>query len=153
MSEPRGVDLLAVEHAQGLRALAREPDVAAAAGINMAPSPGDVADYITAATQAREEGRSYVFVMTEGAKVLGICRLIGVRGVPRLIVAIGHAYREQGNGAALVSHVLEFAFDNLALERVTATGACLRLVSQFGLLSDGHGLTRQEWQEARAKTG
>ena len=76
-----------------------------------------------------------------------------MRGIPRLIVAVGQAYRGQGNGSLLVGHVLEFAFENLALDRVTATGACLRLVSQFGLLADGHGLARQEWQEARTKTG
>ena len=69
-------------------------------------------------------------------------RLIGVRGFPRLIVAVGHAYRGQGNGSFLVRHVLEFAFENLKLDRVTATGPCLRLVSQFGLVSDGHALAR-----------
>ena len=118
----------------------------------MAPSTGDVAEYIAAAVKAREEGRAYVFVLTNGNQVLGVCRLIGVRGVPRLIVAVGHAYREQGNGSFLVRHVLEFAFENLGLEQVTATGACLRLVSQFGLQSNGQGLARKEWQEARVKT-
>ncbi|HEX6941699.1 MAG TPA: GNAT family N-acetyltransferase [Gemmatimonadaceae bacterium] len=151
MSETRGVFLLSAEHAEGLRALSREPDVAVVAAISIAPSPGEVADYIAEATNAQEDGRSYVFVLTEGAKVSGLCRLIGVRGVPRLIVAIGHAYRGQGNGSFLVKHVLQFAFENLELDRVTATGACLRLVSQFGLLSDGHSLSRQDWQEARAK--
>lgn len=153
MSESRGVHLLSPAHAEGLRALFREPDVAAAAGFGMSPSPDAVAEYIADAHKAQEEGRSHVFVLTEGAELLGICRLIGVRGVPRLIVAVGHAYREQGNGSVLVRHVLEFAFENLELDRVTATGACLRLVSQFGLQADGHALAREEWQEARAKTG
>ena len=129
-----------------------EPDFAAAIGMITAPSPEAVADYIQAATKAQEEGRAYVFVLTDGNQVLGVCRLIGVRGVPRLIVAVGHAYREQGNGSFLVRHVLEFAFENLGLEQVTATGACLRLVSQFGLQSNGQGLARKEWQEARATT-
>ena len=153
MTEPREVHPLTASHAEGLRALFREPDVAAVAGFSAAPSPLAIADYIAAATEAREEGRSFVFVLTNRETVLGVCRLIGVRGVPRLIVAVGHAYRGQGNGSFLVGHVLEFAFENLGLERVTATGPCLRLVSQFGLLADGHGLTRQEWQEARTKTG
>ena len=151
MSEPRGVYLLSAEHAEGLRALAREPDFAAATALSVAPSPGEVADYITAATKAREEGRSWIFVLTNRAEVLGVCRLIGVRGVPRLMVAVGHAYRGKGNGSFLVKHVLEFAFESLGLDRVTATGACLRLVSEFGLLSDGHSLNRQDWQEARAQ--
>jgi RimJ/RimL family protein N-acetyltransferase len=152
VSEARGVYLLSAEHAEGLRALAREPDFAAATSLSVAPSSGEIRDYIEAATKAREEGRSYVFVLTDRKEVLGMCRLIGVRGVPRLIVAVGHAHRGQGNGSFLVGHVLEFAFENLELDRVTATGACLRLVSQFGLLSDGHSLTRQDWHEARAKT-
>jgi RimJ/RimL family protein N-acetyltransferase len=142
---------LSTAHAEGLRALSREPDVAAAAGLGVALSPEEAADYIAEATSSREEGRAYVFVLTDHTAVSGVCRLIGVAGVPRLIVAIGHAYRGQGNGSLLVRHVLEFAFENLGLERVTAGGACLRLVSQFGRL-DGNGLTRQEWQAARART-
>ena len=153
MTEAREVQPLSASHAEGLRALFREPDVAAAAGFSAAPSPLAVVDYIAAATEAREDGRSFVFVLTDRGAVLGLCRLIGVRGVPRLIVAVGHAYRGQGNGSFLVGHVLEFAFEQLGLERITATGPCLRLVSQFGLQADGHGLARQEWQEARTKTG
>ena len=152
MSEPRGVYLLSAAHAEGLRALSEEPDVAAAAGFGVSLMPVAVADYIAATTNAREDGRAWVFVLAEGAEVLGICRLIGVRGVPRLIVAVGRAYRGKGNGSFLVRHVLEFAFDNLKLEQVTATGPCLRLVSQFGQL-DGNALTRQEWLAARVKTG
>ena len=138
------VDLLSPAHAEGLRVLAVEPDFAAAAAINVAPLPGEVAAYIVAATKAREEGRSWVFVLTDRTGMLGVCRLIGVRGVPRLIVAVGQAHRGKGNGSFLVRHVLEFAFENLKLELVTATGACLQLVSQFGQV-DGNGLTRQAW--------
>lgn len=152
MSEPRGVSLLSASHADGLRALLREPDVAGAAGFSASPSPLAVADYIAVATKAREEGRSWVFVLSDRGEVSGICRLIGVRGVPRLIVAIGSAHRGKGNGSFLVRHVLEFAFEKLELERVTATGACLRLVSQFGLVSDGHELTRREWHEAQSQS-
>jgi RimJ/RimL family protein N-acetyltransferase len=115
----------------------------------LAPSPDEIAGYIAAATQARGEGRSYIFVLTNGSAVSGVCRLIGVRGVPRLIVAIGHAYRGQGNGSFLVRHVLAFAFDSLGLEQVTATGPCLSLVSQFGRLSDGGALTREDWLEQK----
>ena len=153
MTEAREVQPLSASHAEGLRVLFREPDVAAAAGFSAAPSPLAVADYIAAATEAQEDGRSFVFVLTDRAAVLGVCRLIGVRGVPRLIVAVGHAYRGQGNGSFLVGRVLEFAFENLGLDRVTATGPCLRLVSQYGLQADGQGLARQEWLEARTKTG
>jgi hypothetical protein len=152
VSEPRGVYLLSAAHAEGFRALSGEADFAGAVGISMAPSPDEVADYVAAATKAREEGRSYVFVLTDRSEVLGVCRLIGVRGVPRLIVAVGQPFRGRGNGSFLVRHVLEFGFENLQLDRVTATGACLRLVSQFGLGLNADGLTRQEWQEARAKT-
>lgn len=151
MSKSREVHLLSAVHAEGLRALSLEPDVAAVAAVGVALSPAEVADYIAVATKAREEGRAYVFVLTDRTEVLGVCRLIGVLGVPRLIVGIGHAYRGQGNGSFLVRHVLEFAFESLMLERVTATGACLGLVSQFGRL-DGNGLTRLEWQAAQAKS-
>ncbi len=151
MSESRGVYLLSTAHAAGLRILSREPDVAAAAGMNIAASEDDIGAYIASATRAREEGWAYVFVLTRGTEVSGVCRLIGIRGVPRLIVAIGHAYRGQGNGSFIVRHVLEFAFDTLELEQVTATGACLRLVSRFGSRSGGQGLTKAEWLEARAR--
>ncbi len=145
VSESREVHLLSSAHAEGLRELLVEPDVAAVAAVNVTPSPDEVAEYVAGTIGAREEGRAYVFVLTDRAAVTGICRLIGVLGVPRLIVAIGHAYRGKGNGSLLVRHVLQFAFETLQLERVTATGACLRLVSQFGRLEES-GLTRQEWQ-------
>ena len=151
VSESREVHLLSTAHAEGIRALSREPDVAAAVGLSVALSPEEAAEYIAVATSAREEGRSYVFVLTDRSEVLGVCRLIGVLGVPRLIVAIGRAYRGQGNGSFLVRHVLAFAFETLQLERVTATGACLLLVSQFGRVHDS-GLTRQEWQAAEPKS-
>ena len=127
-----------------------EPDVAAAAGLSVSLSVDQALEYIATVTKAREEGRSYIFVLTDGDDVSGICRLIGVLGLPRLIVAIGRRYRGHGNGSFLVRHVLEFAFETLQLERVTATGACLRLVSQFGR-SESNGITRQEWLAANAK--
>ena len=138
------VSLLSTEHAEGLRALSREYDFAAAAGVSVAMSPEEVVEHIATVTEAQKEGRSYVFVLTDGSDVLGVCRLIGVRGVPRLIVSIGGAYRGQGNGSFLVKHVLAVAFNDLQLDRVTAGGACLRLLSQFGRLA-GDGLTREEW--------
>lgn len=151
MTEVRTVSPLAAAHSEGIRALSREPDVAAAAAMSVNLSAEDALEYIATANTAREEGRSYVFILTRDAEVSGICRLIGVLGVPRLIVAVGGAYRGQGNGAYLVRHVLQFAFETLQLERVTATGACLNLVSQFGP-ADGNGLTRENWLAARAKT-
>jgi RimJ/RimL family protein N-acetyltransferase len=155
VSEARAVSPLNAAHVEGLCTLSTEFDVAAAAAMNVALSAEEAAEYIDTAIKARDEGRSYIFVLTDSTEVLGVCRLIGVLGVPRLIVAIGGAYRGRGNGSFLVKHVLEFAFEKLQLERVTAGGPCLRLVSQFGSPSTTHaigGITRQEWQAGRAKT-
>jgi RimJ/RimL family protein N-acetyltransferase len=155
VSEVRTVSPLTAAHAEGLRALSMEYDFAAAAAMNVGLSAVEAAEYIDAAEKAREEGRSYIFVLTDRDEVLGLCRLIGVLGVPRLIVAIGGAYRGRGNGSFLVKHVLEFAFEKLRLDRVTASGPCLNLVSQFGSLSTIHaigGINRREWQAARART-
>lgn len=143
----RTVSFLSAAHAEGLRELSREPDFTAATALSVDLSPEDAASYIATATKAREEGRSYIFVLTEGTEVLGVCRLIGVLGVPRLIVAIGGDYRGQGNGSFLVKRVLQVAFEELQLERVTASGACLRLLTQFGQL-DGNGLTREAHKAA-----
>jgi RimJ/RimL family protein N-acetyltransferase len=143
----RRVELLSAEHAKGVRALSTDFEFAAAAGVTVGLSAEGATDYIAAAEQARKESRSYVFVLIDGAEVLGVCRLIGVRGVPRLIVAIGRPYRGQGNGSFLVKHVLEFAFAKLGEEQVTASGPCLRLLAQFGPLSGGQALTRKDWQE------
>lgn len=148
MSSDRKVELLSAEHAEGLRLLSMEPDVAGVAGVDVGISLDAAADFIGIATKAREDGRSYVFVLVEDGEVTGVCRLIGVLGVPRLIVGVRHAYRGQGNGAFLVRHVLENAFETLGLGLVTATGPCLRLVSQYGRL-DGNGLTRSEWVAAQ----
>jgi RimJ/RimL family protein N-acetyltransferase len=149
MTELRSVSFLSAEHAEGFQALSREPDFAAAAGVDVALSLDEARQVIATATEAREEGRSYVFALTkDSVGLLGVCRLIGVLGVPRLIVSIGSAYRGQGNGVFIVRHVLTFAFDTLQLERVTAGGACLRLVARFGQL-DGNGLTREAWLAKR----
>ena len=132
--------------------MSNEPDVAAAAGMKVALSAEEAAEYITTAVQASEEGKSYVFVLTDGADVSGVCRLIGVRGLPRLIVAIGSPYRGMGNGSFLVRHVLQFAFETLKEDRVTASGACLVLLAQFGRVN-GNELTRQAWEAARKPAG
>lgn len=151
VNESLSIAPVALAHAEGIRALSREPDFAAAAGMAIALSEEGAADYIATATKARNDGRSYIFVLTRGTEVLGVCRLIGVLGVPRLIVAIGGAYRGQGHGSLLVRHVLEFAFETLQLERVTASGACLVIVAQCGHVN-GNTLTRQEWLAKRART-
>jgi RimJ/RimL family protein N-acetyltransferase len=147
MMKERRVELLTAEHAEGLRVLSTDFAFAAAAGVSVGLSAEKAADYIAVAAKAREEGRSYVFVLVDGTVVMGVCRLIGIRGVPRLIVAIGLPYRGQGNGSFLVRHVLEFAFAKLGEERVTASGPCLRLLAQFGPLSGGQALTRKDWQQ------
>jgi GNAT superfamily N-acetyltransferase len=151
VTQDRKVELLSADHIEGLRLLSMEPDVAGVAGIDVAIPLDAAAEFIGIATKAREDGRSYVFVLVEDGEVSGVCRLIGVLGVPRLIVGVRHAYRGRGNGAFLVRHVLEYAFETLGLELVTATGPCLRLVSQYGRL-DGNGLSRSEWMAARGKT-
>jgi RimJ/RimL family protein N-acetyltransferase len=129
-----------------------EPEVAAVMGVSGPMSPDESEAYVIQAIQARDEGRSYVFVLTDRGEVTGVCRLIGVRGVPRLIVATARSQRGKGNGSFLVERVLEFAFQHLELEQVTASGACLQLVSQFGTLSreDGQVLRRADWLAARA---
>jgi RimJ/RimL family protein N-acetyltransferase len=147
VSETRAVQLLSPEHAEGLRLLSTDLEFSAAAGTAVGLTEEGAAQYIDVAAKARDEGRSYVFVLTEGPDVLGVCRLIGVRGVPRLIVAIGLAYRGRGNGSFLVKQVLKFAFENLKEEQVTAGGACLRLLAQFGPLSGGDALRRQDWHD------
>jgi GNAT superfamily N-acetyltransferase len=147
----RKVELLAAHHAEGLRLLSMEPDLAAVAAIDVSISLDAAAEFIDIATKAREAGRSSVFVLVEGSEVTGVCRLIGILGVPRLIVGVRYAYRGRGNGAFLVRHVLAHAFETLGVEQVTATGPCLRLVSRFGRV-DGNRLTRAEWNAARAKS-
>jgi RimJ/RimL family protein N-acetyltransferase len=147
MVSERRVELLSPEHAEGVRVLSTDFEFAATAGVTVGLSAKGATDYIAAAEQAREEGRSYVFVLIDGTAVLGVCRLIGVRGVPRLIVAIGQPYRGEGNGSFLVKQVLEFAFAKLGEQQVTASGSCLRLLAQFGPLSGGQALTRKGWQD------
>lgn len=151
MSETRRVQPLSADHAEGLRALSSEPDFAGAAGVDLNLTLEEARKTIATAVEASEEGRAYVFVLTRGTDVLGVCRLIGARGVPRAIVSIGGAYRGQGNGLFVLRHVVDFAFETLKLERVTAGGACLQLLSRLGRL-DGNSLTRSEWLAARPRT-
>lgn len=151
MNDSREVQLLSLAHVDGLRALSTEVDIVAVLGAGGILSQEGAEEYIDAATIAAGEGRSYVFVLTDKTEVLGACRLIGVLGVPRLIVAIRQASRGQGNGSFLVRRVLEFAFQKIGLERVTASGPCLRILAQFGRLS-GNALDRHDWEDFPAGT-
>ena len=148
MSDICDVHVLSNHHADGIQALFTEPDVAAVAGADVGMSLEAVDEYIKVATEAREDGWAYIFVLTVGTRVTGICRLIGVRGVPRLIVGVSAAYRGRGFGAILVRHVLEFAFEKLGVEQVTASGPCLALVSRYGRI-EGAALSRAAWMAAQ----
>src|SRR5688500_16694429 len=66
VSESRAVQLLSPEHAEGLRLLSTDPEFSAAAGVAVGLSAEGAAEYIAGAAKAREEGRSYVFVLTDG---------------------------------------------------------------------------------------
>ena len=51
--------MLSAAHAEGVRVLSMEPDVAAAAGLGIALSAEETRDYIAAATKAREQMQGY----------------------------------------------------------------------------------------------
>jgi RimJ/RimL family protein N-acetyltransferase len=156
VSEPRGVYALSPDHADAIRALSAEPDTASVLGVTGPLSSTDALAFIGERANERSGGRAYAFALVERGNVSGVCGLMNVlSAAPTVYVAIGRSHRSNGNATFAIHLVLEFAFENLKLERVSTIapeGACRRLFERLGFSSssDALMLNRQEWHETRS---
>jgi hypothetical protein len=166
--------LLSPAHAEAIQRLATEPEIAAMMGLPERVHATSVGNYIAQHLERRAEGREYVYVLSDRKEVLGLCGLHGVgqANPAELDVCVGRPYLGKGNATFAVNRVLEFAFQNLQLERVRSrasvtSAACQHVLEKLGFqalhaeprgdaalgLSDRreafYEITRQQWQEAR----
>lgn len=158
MSEARGVYGLTLNHADDIRSLCEEPDLAALFGVDSPLSRENVTAMIERKLQERAAGAAYEFVCTRSGMVLGYGALLdATTGSPRVVVGVASAHRRQGHGTFTMQRLLELAFENLQRERVVAHGnddAATEFLTRmgFGHMDGGYALTRQQWQEARHRS-
>lgn len=164
MGETRGVYALSPDHADAIRSLARDPEIAVAIGISGSPSERDVRDWISAQGHARAEGRAYLFVLSDGDDVVGLCGLTDAGGAepPRFTVTIDRAHRGTGHAAFAGRRMLELAFQNLQLDRIVSgtsgtSAAWLHVLERLGFeprpgQAGTHEITRERWRDARARS-
>ncbi len=158
MHERRAVHSLSVSHAPASQSLCEDPEIAALLGLSRSPSRDDVTRFIEERLAARNAGSAYVFLLTQGTTILGICGLLdaGSGTPPELMVATASGHRGAGHATFASERVLELAFVNLQLERIQAHPvmshpACSRLLSRLGFSTTGGRaeLTRGHWQDGR----
>lgn len=164
MAEGRGVYLLSQSHRDDLQRFATDRAVAAMLDVADLSSASGVDHYITRQRQERAEGSDYVFVVLDGGQGLGLCSLRGIVGgkTPQLEIWIAEEHRGKGHATFAAKIVLEFAFQNLQLERVRSAAAdssdaCRRVLEKQGFQaavmasSDGalYEITREQWQDVR----
>jgi len=98
---------------------------------------------------ARDDGSGYGFVIRERGELRGLGAVRGIAGSgAELGVLIDPGCRRQGYGAFALGLILEFAFRNLRLDRLSASGppgeAWRRTLAREGFAADGT-LTAAWW--------
>ncbi|MGH7712619.1 MAG: GNAT family N-acetyltransferase [Gemmatimonadaceae bacterium] len=159
MGESRAVYMLSAAHAEALRRLATDPEVAELLGVSDLSSANSVDNYISQQQQTRSKGREHMFVLTDREQVLGLCGLHGVAGAnaPEMNLWIARPHRGRGNATFAARLMLELAFENLQLDCVRTrapdrTAACRHLLEKHGfreVRAEVYEITRQQWQNAR----
>lgn len=142
VSESRGMYSVSLAHVDALQRLAADPAIAAALGVGGEPTTGAMAEAIGRHLAQYAAGSGYAFVLTQGEGVLGVCTVQGIEAPdpPVLEVHLAGEHRNGDNAAFAAGLLLEFAFENLLLDRVTLNGD---VGGATGLV------TRVSWQEER----
>lgn len=163
MGESRGVYMLSAAHVDALRPLLADSQIAAALELPRPFGEAQTRDWVTTQMRARGEGRAYLFVISDSGAVLGVCGLMNAgHGEPaRFVVALPPVHRGKGHARFAGERVLEFAFQNLQLDRVTAgtpdgDPAWWHVLRRLGFgqrpPAPGDPSTRQaEWEITRAQ--
>jgi hypothetical protein len=124
---------------------------------------GASADAIAQMIRDRDDGLGYSFAIRDRAEVVGYYFIhgIGVADARGLGGWVGPAHRGQGYGTFGLGMVLQFAFQNLRLDRVFADSAplpddraaWLRVLAKhrFDASSEPPSLNREGWRAARER--
>ena len=144
-----GVYLLAPEHAPALQILASNPAIAATTRIPHPYPPDGARQFVELHLKERAEGRAYVFAVVDRNVVVGVCGLHGIANgeAEELGYWIGEQFWGKGYASFAVKLVLQFAFQNLALQRVGALALESNAASRRILVKNGFVLLRTERQQ------
>ena len=172
-SHARGLYLLSPEHAEPVRRLVADPSIAESVRASRTGLDHTGADFVALMNGRREAGTAYGFATVDGGEVVGVVTLEGIYedGGPDLVFWVGRPHWRKGYATFAVKMALEFAFQNLRLERVRAAAAgsnigALRVLEKQGFApsrSDAAGdaaedragrrvdftLERQRWIDLR----
>lgn len=112
------------EHAPAIQSLAAHPDVAATTLIpHPYPKDGAIRFVEDAVLPGRAAGTRYPFVMIVDGDVVGHISLIHVdrdRGAAEVGYWVGRPYWGRGYASAALRHLVDFAFEELGLDRIYA---------------------------------
>jgi [ribosomal protein S5]-alanine N-acetyltransferase len=134
-----GVYVLSLEDADALQRLASDPAVAATTRIPH-PYPENAArEFVSHQLKERAEGTAYVFAIKDRQQLVGVCGLHGIEGdqAKELGFWIGRPFWGKGYATFGVRMVLQFAFQNLKLQRIhsyafESNGASRRVLERNG---------------------
>ena len=165
-STSAGVYLLVAEHADAVQRFAADASLARMAGIPHPPSATAGDEMVARTTADRNSGAAYWNAVVDRGEVKGLAALLNPYTDNGEVRAwIDPASRRRGYGELAVRMVLEFAFRNLQLRRVTTIAhpddsAATRTLAKFGFVPADdtpgaarsapnaatiYALTRTEW--------
>jgi RimJ/RimL family protein N-acetyltransferase len=141
-----GVYLLAPEHAETIQRLASDAAVAATTRLPHPYPENGARDFIARQVKERADGTAYVFVIQERQEVVGLCGLHGIEDsqARELGFWVGRPFWGKGYASFGVKMVLQFAFQNLRLERVGSCALDSNAASRRVLEKNGFRLLRLE---------
>jgi RimJ/RimL family protein N-acetyltransferase len=146
VTQNRGTELLSLAHAEAIQRLVSDPLVAATTRIPHPYPENGAREFIEQQMKERAEGNAYVFAITERREVVGVCGLHGIerKQARDLGFWTGRPFWGKGYATFGVKMVLEFAFQNLRLERVNACALESNAASRRVLEKNGFQLLRLE---------
>jgi [ribosomal protein S5]-alanine N-acetyltransferase len=141
-----GVYLLSLEDAEAIQRLASDADVAATTRIPHPYPENGARDLISGQLKERAEGTGYIFTIKDRQELVGLCGLHGIEGASarELGFWIGRPFWGKGYASFGVKMVLQFAFQNLRLERVGSSALESNAASRRVLEKSGFRLLRLE---------
>lgn len=144
--ERLSIEPLGPAHHAGFLSLATEGGLAEVLFEHPEPTGADVWTAIEIAEELRATGQGEVFVVFLGDAVIGVCRLDrhpDCPGAAEVGYGIGEPFRGRGLATAAVGLVVERAFAELGMERLSARCPREHLASRRVLEKLGFGATRE----------
>jgi RimJ/RimL family protein N-acetyltransferase len=141
-----GVYLLSLEDADAVQRLASDAAVAATTRIPHPYPENGARDFISSQLKERADGTGYVFAIKDRQELVGVCGLHGIEAgrARELGFWIGRPFWGKGFASFGVNMVLQFAFQNLRLERVGSCALESNAASRRVLEKNGFRLLRSE---------